>query len=69
MAVDPCKTERIATWPVPESTREVQEFMGMANYYRHFIQDFATLAGPCANSQRTEPASNRRQTASMLSVN
>ena len=31
IAVDPCKTERIATWPVPESTREVQQFMGLAN--------------------------------------
>ena len=46
IAVDPSKTERIATWPVPESTREVQQFMGLANYYRRYIQDFATLARP-----------------------
>ena len=46
IAVDPSKTKRIATWPVPESTREVQQFMGLANYYRRFIQDFATLARP-----------------------
>ena len=32
IAVDPSKAERIATWPVPESTCEVQQFMGLANY-------------------------------------
>ena len=33
ISIDPPTTERIATWPVPESTREVQQFMGLANYY------------------------------------
>ena len=46
IAADPSKTERIATWPVPENTREVQQFMGLANYYRRYIEDFATLARP-----------------------
>ena len=33
IVVDPSKTKRIATWPVPESTCEVQQFMGLAKYY------------------------------------
>ena len=31
IAVDPSKANRIAAWPVPESTCEVQQFMGLAN--------------------------------------
>ena len=29
---DPGKTEKVATWPVPTSKREVQQFLGLANY-------------------------------------
>ena len=46
IAADPAKTTKIATWPTPSTTREVQQFMGLANYYRRFIQDFATVARP-----------------------
>ena len=43
---DSSKTEKIATWPIPVSLKNVQQFLGMASYYRHFIQDFAMLAKP-----------------------
>lgn len=43
---DPAKTEKVATWPVPTSKREVQQFLGLANYYRRFVKDFATVAKP-----------------------
>ena len=46
ISVDPSKTKRIATWPVQESTHEEQQFMGLANYYERFSQDFATLVRP-----------------------
>ena len=46
VATDPEKTAKVATWPVPTCKREVQQFLGFANYYRRFIKDFAQLARP-----------------------
>ena len=43
---DPAKTEKVATWPVPTSKREVQQFLELANYYRRFVKNFATIAKP-----------------------
>ena len=46
VATDPEKTAKVATWPVPASKKEVQQFIGFANYYRCFIKDFAQHARP-----------------------
>ena len=46
IATDPEKTAVIATWPVPESKKNIQQFLGLANYYRRFIKDFGTTAKP-----------------------
>ena len=43
---DPEKTSKIKSWPVSQSSQEVQRFLGLANYYRRFIKDFATMAKP-----------------------
>ena len=41
---DPSKTDRAKGWPTPKSVQEVQQFLGLANYYRRFIKNFATIA-------------------------
>ena len=41
---DPAKIEKVATWATPCTTKEVQQFLGFAGYYRRFIQDFAKIA-------------------------
>lgn len=46
IAPDPAKVEKVAAWPEPKTTREVQQFVGFASYYRRFIQDFASIAKP-----------------------
>jgi len=38
------KMERVLNWPVPRNVKEVQKFLGLANYYRRFIKDFAKIA-------------------------
>ena len=37
---DPEKTSKVAQWPVPTSAVEVQQFLGLANYYKQFVKDF-----------------------------
>ena len=44
--IDPKKTEKVAKWPAPTSKKEVQQFLGLANYYRRFVKDFASIAKP-----------------------
>ena len=34
IAPDPDKTDRVNLWPIPQSAKEVQQFLGLANYYR-----------------------------------
>ena len=41
--------ERVATiqgWPTPQSYRDVQVFLGFANFYRRFIRGYSTIAAP-----------------------
>ena len=44
--MDPAKTHAIDTWKSPKSTKDVQSFLGFANFYRRFIKNFAKLASP-----------------------
>ena len=38
------KVKGVLNWPAPRSVKEVQKFLGLANYYRRFIKDFARIA-------------------------
>jgi len=38
------KVEGVLNWPAPKNVKEVQKFLGLANYYRRFIKDFAKIA-------------------------
>jgi len=38
------KVERVLNWPAPRNVKEVQKFLGLANYYRRFIKNFARIA-------------------------
>jgi len=40
------KVEGVLNWPTPRNVKEVQKFLGLANYYRRFIKDFAKIAAP-----------------------
>ena len=46
VAVDSVKVEKVRNWPIPQSARDVQQFLGLANYYRRFVESFSTTARP-----------------------
>ena len=46
VSTDPKKIEKVADWPTPTNRREVQQFLGLANYCRQFVKNFANTAKP-----------------------
>ena len=44
VAADPAKVGKVAFWPAPTTTKEVQQFLGFAGYHCRFIRDFAHIA-------------------------
>jgi len=40
------KVEEVLNWLAPRNIKEVQKFLGLANYYRRFIKNFARIAAP-----------------------
>jgi len=38
------KVQGVIEWLVPKSVKNVQKFLGLANYYRRFVKDFAKIA-------------------------
>ncbi|WVZ84421.1 hypothetical protein U9M48_031458 [Paspalum notatum var. saurae] len=46
IAVDPRKISAITNWEVPQTPKEVRGFLGLAGYYRRFIENFSKTAKP-----------------------
>ncbi|KAI5381833.1 hypothetical protein KIW84_UN0396 [Lathyrus oleraceus] len=46
VAVDPSKIEAVSKWEAPKSVAEIRSFLGLAGYYRKFIEGFSKLALP-----------------------
>jgi len=41
--MDPKKVSSILEWPIPQNIKELQSFIGIANYYRRFIPGFSKI--------------------------
>jgi len=40
------KVDGVLSWPVPKNVKDVRKFLGLTNYYKRFIKDFARVARP-----------------------
>ena len=48
------KVQGVVEWLVPKSVKDVQKFLGLTNYYRWFVKDFAKIAKPLYEMTRKE---------------
>ena len=46
VSVDPEKVEAVMSWERPKSVFEIRSFLGLARYYRIFIEDSSRIAAP-----------------------
>jgi hypothetical protein len=46
VAVDPEKIEAVSEWQQPKSVTDIRSFLGLAGYYRRFIENFSKIAKP-----------------------
>ena len=44
--VDLAKVEAILNWERPKNVCEIRSFLGLAGYYRRFVEGFARLVAP-----------------------
>jgi hypothetical protein len=52
IAVDPSKVDAVLKWETPKSVFEIRSFLGLAGYYRRFIEGFSKLALPLTQLTR-----------------
>lgn len=52
--MDPDKIKSILEWPQPKNVKDVQSFLGLANYNRKFVQDYSKKATPLTNLTRKD---------------
>ena len=69
ISANPEKVDKVKTWPVPKNIKEVQSFLGLASYHRHFIPHFAKkarclhkLVGPTASKPKNRTKARVKET-------
>ncbi|KAL0165801.1 hypothetical protein M9458_037645 [Cirrhinus mrigala] len=53
--MDSTKVQAVTDWPQPTTVKELQRFLGFANFYRRFIRDYSTIASPLTSLLKNKP--------------
>ena len=54
VSVDPQKIMKIVNWKPPTNVTEIQNFLGLAGYYRKVVKGFSKLADPLTKLTRKD---------------
>ncbi|XP_026459422.1 uncharacterized protein LOC113360090 [Papaver somniferum] len=46
ISVDPSKVDSVLNWHRPKTVTEIRSFLGLAGYYRRFVESFSNIASP-----------------------
>ena len=52
LCMDEMKIQVIQDWPVPRKVKDIQSFLGFANFYHHFIANFLEIMVPLTRLTR-----------------
>ncbi|XP_052197382.1 uncharacterized protein LOC127804547 [Diospyros lotus] len=54
IAVDPAKIEAVQKWQAPNTIGEIRSFLGLAGYYRRFVEGFSKISAPLTRLTQKE---------------
>ena len=54
LKIDPHKVEAVTRWESPRCIKDVQAFLGFANFYRRFIRGYSKIAAPLSALTRKD---------------
>ena len=57
ISMDEGKVSAITTWPQPKTVKELQRFLGFANFYRRFIRGYSQITAPLTTLLQGKPKS------------
>ncbi len=63
------RIEAVRDWPEPQSVKDIQVFLGFANFYRRFIRNFSRIAAPLTSMLRTTNELTEDETQSTQAEN
>eukprot|EP00253_Pinus_taeda_P010525 PITA_10525 len=52
IVVDPEKIRTLMEWPIPKDVADIRSFMGLADYYKRFVEGFSRVAYPITSLQK-----------------
>ena len=52
VSIDSIKVEAVSKWATPTSVTKIRHFLGLAGYYRRFVEGFSRIAAPLTSLMR-----------------